>query len=46
VADRAHLNRADWYAVHHFSTPYPGDTKILTPDEVPNGPAGNGDADG
>ncbi|MCU1584014.1 MAG: hypothetical protein JWM49_570 [Microbacteriaceae bacterium] len=46
VADPAHLNRADWYAVHHFSTPYPGDAKILTPDEVPNGPAGNGDADG
>jgi hypothetical protein len=45
-ADPAHLNRADWYAAHKYATPYPGDTKILTPDEVPNGPAGNGDADG
>jgi YVTN family beta-propeller protein len=46
-ADSAHLNRADWYAAHNYTQPYPGDNKILTPDEVPNGPATTGtDTDG
>jgi YVTN family beta-propeller protein len=36
------LNRYDWYTSHGWSKPYPGDSKILTPDEVPgrNLPAG------
>ncbi|GAB3276194.1 alkaline phosphatase family protein [Sinomonas notoginsengisoli] len=31
----AQLNRADWYAAHNYTRPYPGDDKILTPDQVP-----------
>jgi hypothetical protein len=46
MADPAHLNRIDWYAAHKFSMPYPGDSKILTPDEVPNDPTGAANADG
>jgi YVTN family beta-propeller protein len=38
-ADPAKLNRADWYGVHGYTKPYPGDKKVLTPDEVPAGPA-------
>ncbi len=36
------LNRYDWYATHAWSKPYPGETKILRPDEVPgrNWPVG------
>lgn len=36
------LNRYDWYTAHGWSKPYPGDTKILKPGEVPgrNMPAG------
>jgi hypothetical protein len=29
------LNRLDWYNAHGWSVPYPGDTKILTPSQVP-----------
>ncbi|MBO0884273.1 MAG: phosphoesterase, partial [Mycobacterium sp.] len=29
------LNRYDWYTATHWSKPYPGDTKILAPDQVP-----------
>lgn len=36
------LNRYDWYTAHGWSKPYPGDSRILTPGEVPgrNLPAG------
>jgi hypothetical protein len=36
------LNRYDWYTAHGWSKPYPGDSKILAPQEVPghNLPAG------
>ena len=34
-ANPAQLNRADWYAAHNYTQPYPGDTKVLTPDQVP-----------
>jgi YVTN family beta-propeller protein len=29
------LNRAIWYSVKGYSTPYPGDQKVLQPNEVP-----------
>ena len=29
------LNRYDWYTAHGWSKPYPGDKRILKPDEVP-----------
>ncbi|HET6964837.1 MAG TPA: bifunctional YncE family protein/alkaline phosphatase family protein, partial [Acidimicrobiales bacterium] len=29
------LNRFDWYAATGWTRPYPGDSRILTPDEVP-----------
>jgi hypothetical protein len=29
------LNRAVWYSVKGYSTPYPGDRKVLQPNEVP-----------
>ena len=28
-------NRDTWYAGNGFSRPYPGDAKVLLPDEVP-----------
>jgi hypothetical protein len=28
-------NRDVWYAGNGFTVPYPGDTKVLLPDEVP-----------
>ncbi len=34
-ANPAQLNRLDWYSAHDWKVPYPGDNKILTPDEVP-----------
>lgn len=40
--DRANadqLNHADWYGAHNFTQPYPGEDKILTPEEVNPGNA-------
>jgi hypothetical protein len=34
-ANPAQLNRLDWYSAHNWKVPYPGDKKILTPNEVP-----------
>jgi YVTN family beta-propeller protein len=34
-ANPAQLNRLDWYSAHDWKVPYPGDTKILAPDQVP-----------
>jgi len=31
----AQLNRFDWYSTHDWKTPYPGDTAILPPSQVP-----------
>ena len=36
-ANQAQLNRADWYAAHNYTRPYPGDAQILSPNEVPGG---------
>ncbi|GAC1373460.1 MAG: hypothetical protein NVSMB43_11110 [Pseudarthrobacter sp.] len=33
------LNHADWYGAHNYTKPYPGEDKILTPDEVGAGNA-------
>jgi hypothetical protein len=41
-AQARQLNRLDWYSAHGWAVPYPGDTRILAPDQVPghNLPAG------
>ena len=43
--DTNHLNRAIWYGAKGYNTPYPGDNKVLLPNEVQsaNGAAPNGD---
>ncbi|GAB3663029.1 alkaline phosphatase family protein [Nocardioides korecus] len=46
--DYAHpeqMNRYTWYQAHDWKTPYPGDAKVYTPDQVPGGaiPAPEGD---
>ncbi|MDQ1748521.1 MAG: hypothetical protein QOD07_2784 [Frankiaceae bacterium] len=35
VANPAQLNRFDWYSATGWTRPYPGDTRILAPAEVP-----------
>jgi len=37
MVNMAQLNRDIWYAGHGYVTPYPGDAKVLLPDEVPGG---------
>jgi hypothetical protein len=34
-ANPAQMNRLTWYTTHNWSTPFPGDTKVLSPYEVP-----------
>jgi YVTN family beta-propeller protein len=34
-ANPAQLNRLDWYSAHDWKTPYPGDSTILPPSQVP-----------
>jgi len=34
-ANPAQLNRLDWYSAHNWKVPYPGDKKILMPNQVP-----------
>jgi len=34
-ANPAQLNRLDWYSAHGWKVAYPGDRKILMPDQVP-----------
>ena len=34
-ANPAQLNRLDWYSAHDWKTPYPGDSAILAPSQVP-----------
>lgn len=48
VADYANpeqMNRYTWYQTHQWSTPYPGDSKIYTPDTVPGGYIPSADLD-
>ena len=38
VPDYAHpeqMNRYTWYQAHGWKVPYPGDSKIYTPSQVP-----------
>ncbi len=35
AANPAQLNRIDWYAATGWKRPYPGDARILAPDQVP-----------
>ena len=37
MVNMAQGNRDVWYASHHFATPYPGDKKVLLPNQVPGG---------
>ena len=34
-ANPAQLNRLTWFSAHDWKIPYPGETAILTPDQVP-----------
>jgi hypothetical protein len=45
-ADPALMNRWTWYQTHNWTTPYPGDKKILAPDQVTPTVGGTTDADG
>jgi hypothetical protein len=38
MANMAQFNRDIWYSTNNFATPYPGDSKVLLPDEVPGAP--------
>ena len=49
IADFANpeqMNRYTWYQTHDWKTPYPGDTKIYTPSQVPGAAIPSGDSDG
>jgi hypothetical protein len=36
-ANPEQMNRFTWYQAHQWKTPYPGDTKIFLPSQVPGG---------
>ena len=49
IPDYAHpeqMNRWTWYQTHNWSKPYPGDTKIYKPSEVPAGYLPSSENDG
>jgi hypothetical protein len=31
------MNHFTWYQTHDWTKPYPGETRIVTPDKVPGG---------
>jgi hypothetical protein len=35
LVNMAQLNRAVWYSSYHYARPYPGDTTVLSPAQVP-----------
>ena len=39
------MNRYTWYQTHGWSTPYPGDARIYTPEQVPGGYIPSADQD-
>lgn len=39
------MNRWTWYQTHHWTSPYPGDAKIYSPDDVPGIAPGSTDHD-
>ncbi|MBY8877084.1 alkaline phosphatase family protein [Actinacidiphila acidipaludis] len=44
-ANPEQMNRYTWYDSHNWTKPYPGDSKILTPDEVPGAYIPSSDSD-
>jgi YVTN family beta-propeller protein len=44
-ANPEQMNRWTWYQAHNWKTPYPGDSKIYAPAEVPGGTIPSGDHD-
>jgi YVTN family beta-propeller protein len=40
------MNRFSWYEAHAFAKPYPGDTRIYAPDDVPGAVIPASDSDG
>jgi YVTN family beta-propeller protein len=44
-ANNEQMNRFTWYQTHNWTTPYPGDSKILTPDQVPGAYFGSTETD-
>jgi hypothetical protein len=45
-ANPAQMNRYTWYQTHGWKTPYPGDSKIYSPSQVPGGYVPSADSDG
>jgi YVTN family beta-propeller protein len=45
-ANPAQMNRFTWYQTHNWATPYPGDSKIYAPDDVPGAFIPSADHDG
>ena len=44
-ANPEQMNRFTWYQTHGWTVPYPGDTKIYAPSEVPGGYLPGSDSD-
>ncbi|WP_075731047.1 alkaline phosphatase family protein [Streptomyces acidiscabies] len=45
-ANPTEMNRYTWYQTHAWSTPYPGDKKLYTPDAVPGAYLPSAESDG
>lgn len=45
-ADPAQMDRLTWYETHGWTTPFPGDDKVFSPDEVPGAYIPSPDSDG
>jgi hypothetical protein len=44
VANPAQMNRYTWYQTHRWTKPYPGDSQIYAPAQVPGGSIPSADA--
>jgi hypothetical protein len=44
-ANPEQMNRYTWYETHNWTTPYPGDSKIYAPNDVPGAYVPSADAD-
>jgi hypothetical protein len=45
-ANPAQMDRFTWYQMHNWTTPYPGDSKILAPNDVPGAVIPSAENDG
>jgi hypothetical protein len=45
-ANPAQMNHFTWYQTHGWTTPYPGESKIYTPDQVPGAYLPSSESDG